>query len=429
MSRPVVVALLLSSVEGGAFADPCAGPLRPAQVVRCALERSPELRIALTEVDALAGRRAAARPVLPSNPVATFNAAGRQPSAAEPATQRTFFNWYATLSQEVEIAGQRGVRIALADAEMDAATSRLAAARSEIAAFALTTCFDLLAALEALRLAEQIDAVACKLAELARERQQAALLSVIDADLAMAEALRVHLARLEVERRHDAVRVTLALLLGREATASVEVIGDLDVEGLAQPLDDREAALMERALARRGEVGAADMARRVAARRVALLERERVPSPTLSLFAQRDGLDEQVYGAGIQMPVPLPWPMGRTRAGEIAEATARVEQGRLGSERARRQVRSEVARAIADARSRSAALRAIPPGLVGRLRAHLAALSDGIAARQLSVRDALIAERGLIEALQATLDTRLACARAWVELRRAAALPLPGDEP
>ena len=69
------------------------------------------------------------------------------------------------------------------------------------------------------------------------------------------------------------------------------------------------------------------------------------------------------------------------------------------------------------------------PDFVARLRRDLDALSDGIAAGQLSVREALLAERTIIETLQADAEARLAYARAFIELGRAAGRALPGVSP
>jgi cobalt-zinc-cadmium efflux system outer membrane protein len=427
MLRPLRAALLLLLCESAVHAKPCPDPRTSSDVVRCALDQSPDVASALAELQALAGRRDTARVLLPSNPVLSFVGAGRRPSALEGDAGRTFFNWYVTLSQELEVGGQRGARVAMVDAEIGAATHRLAVARQEVAAFALAAWFEVLATEEALGLALEVEQVAKTLADLAEARLKESLISPVDADLARSEAVRARLVRFEVGRRRDEARVVLAVLLGLDPGA-LTTHETLASQALADDLAAGEKALVERALSLRGEVGAAEMERGVAERRVSLLRRERVPNPTLSVFAQRDGLDEPVYGGGLSLPIPLPAPVGHTRAGEIAEATARVEQGRLAIDRVRRQVRAETARAFADYAARRSALSAIPPELLPRLRQDLAALAEGVTSRQLSIREALIAQRSLIETLQAALDAQLAFALAWVELHRAAVLPLPGAD-
>jgi outer membrane protein, heavy metal efflux system len=126
----------------------------------------------------------------------------------------------------------------------------------------------------------------------------------------------------------------------------------------------------------------------------------------------------------VSVPVPLPAPVGRTRAGEIAATLARLRMAEGSLELARRRVRLEVAEAIAELQARQAALALYRGDLLARARRDLAALREAISSRQLPLREALLAQRSLIELLQANLEARLGCAAAWVELRRVAGLPL-----
>ena len=429
MKRALAALLLLAPGEMAAAA-PCAGSLDAAAVVRCALGQSPDIRIARQELQVLAGRHILAETRLPSNPVLSLSGALRH--APTPEGGGLFFNGYLTLSQEVEVAGQREARINLVEDEARAALRRLAVAEQTVAAAVLGAYFDQLAGAQAVALAQELDRTLERFAALAEERLREQLISPVDADLARAERIRIALLRGAVERGHALAQVTLATLLGQGPGPAIELQGDLDprVAGPGQvPFPASREELITRALALRGEIAAAEMERQIAGRTVALLRRERVPSPTVSIYVQRDGLGEQVYGAGIAVPVPLPWPAGRVRTGEIAEAHARTEQAESAVERVRRQIRQEVALAVAEEQSRAAALALFTPDFLGRVRSDLLVLGEGLAAGQLSVRDALLTQRTLIETLQAHLEARRAYAHAWVELHRATGLPLPGVLP
>ena len=428
--KRALAALPLLALGEMASAATCAGPLDAAAVVRCALGQSPDIQIARQELRALAGQHVTVETRLPANPVLSVSGAVRRAPVAEGG--RSYLNWYLTLSQEVEVAGQREGRVAVAEGETAAALRRLAVAEQGVAAAALGAYFDLLAGAQAVALARELDQTMGRFVELAEGRRREQLISPVDADLARAERTRVALARGAVERGYALAQVTLATLLGRDPGVAVELRGDLDPRGLGPesgPLAAPTEEFIARALALRGEIASAEIEGQVATRRVALLRRERVPSLTVSIYAQRDGLDEQVYGAGLAYPLPLPWPAGRVRTGEIAEAHARAEQAETALERVRRQVRQEVVLAVAEEKSYAAALTLFSPEFLDRVRSDLIVLGEGLAAGQLSVRDALLAQRTLIEALQAHLEARRAYAHAWVELRRAAGLPLPGVIP
>jgi cobalt-zinc-cadmium efflux system outer membrane protein len=185
--------------------------------------------------------------------------------------------------------------------------------------------------------------------------------------------------------------------------------------------------LEQQALRLRGELAAAEAERHVLEQRLSVVRRERVPNLTVSAFAERSELADQIMGVGLSIPLPLPSPIGRTRAGEIAEIIGNIRAAESSLELVRRRVRVEVARASAAYEARTEASALFAGDLVNRARADLRALGEGIASRQLSLREALVSQRSLIELLQTDIDTRLARALAWVELRRVAGLPLlPG---
>ena len=398
-------------------ADVCAGRLTPDTVVRCALAVSPEVKEARARLAAIAGRRTTAGIWLPSNPIVAATLSHRERPAPDAAS---VLNWSASLSQEIEIAGQRGARIEMVDAEAAAQIRRVAVAEQEVAAAALAGWFEAAASNEGLRVAEDLARTAGALATVAEGRAREALLSGVDADVARAEAVRIGLVRFEARRRLAAARSALALLLALEPAR-------VELPALVEPPAATVAptgTLEEQALRLRGELAAAAAERRVLEHRLSLVRRERIPNLTVSAFAERGEIDDRILGVGLSIPVPLPTPIGRTGAGEIAETIAHIRAAESSIELVRRRVRLEVARASAAYEARTEASRLFSSDLLGRARADLAALGEGIASRQLSLREALISQRSLIELLQTDIESRLGRALAWVEVRRVTGLPL-----
>ena len=400
----------------------CRGPLDAETVVRCALAASPEVREARERLAAISGRRMAAGVWLPSNPTVSATLSNRH--RPPPPEALSVLNWNVVLSQELEIAGQRGARVDAVDAEAAAQARRVGVAEQEVAAGALTAYYDAVAANEAGRFAGALALNAEALATFAEGRAKEALLAGVEADVARAEATHVALARLEAERRLAEARAALAVLLDVDAGA-VQLPDRLPVTSGPEPAN---AALEEQALRLRGEVAAAEMERRVLERRLVLIRRERVPNLTLSAFAERGEINDRILGVGLSIPLPLPSPLGRTRAGEIAETLAQIRAAESSVELVRRRVRLEVARALAAYAARQGAASLFGADLLGRARADLAALRDAISARQLSLREALQWQRSLIELLQADIEARLGRALALTELRRVAGVPLVAGE-
>ncbi|MBL9006222.1 MAG: TolC family protein [Myxococcales bacterium] len=416
-----IVFAILGPGVGGASASPtCDSISDPNSIVACALASSPELRSQEQEVHVLHGQRLRARSLLPTHPTVQVSFAGRRPLAVSADVQTTL-NWYVTLSQEIEIAGQRGARVRAADAAISAQQRRVLVTAQEVASAALSTYYDALAATEAVALGREVAGLAEQLAVVGAARSQTALTSPLDAHVAQAEAARLAALRWEAERRVDELRRSLALQLGQPTLGALH--GSLDTlpgTDRSPHQADHAEALVAQALALRGDLAAARLEQELRAARVQVLRRERVPNLTLSFMAQRDGFDEQVFGGGISLPLPLPAPLGPSRAGEIVAAEAQVAQAGLTVERLARQVRAEVLRAIERECSYVMQARMFPAELATKARADLAALGQAIAARQLAPRDALVAQRSLVEFLMGYVEVRRGLALSRIERLRAA---------
>lgn len=412
--RTAAFGLAVLSWSRASVAEEPAAPLSCQQVdrrslVACALARSPELREELAEQRAGQGRREAARPFLPSNPVVGGSIAGRSsPSDRD-------FNWYLSLGQEVEVAGQSWLRTGVADAELRAQAHRVSAARNTVAAQAWLIYFRSLAAAERAKLAIKLEAATRAVAATVRAMAAGGLGSEVDADIAEAAALRAAQERLTLEGLAVAAEAQLQLLAGG---------GPAGVEGGLEPLANAPSSAPK---VTRPELLALQEARAAFERRTDLLRRERVPNPTLSFFAQNDGFGERVYGGGLSFPIPLPQPVGRTLAGEIQEATALAEKATAEADRVQRELQLEFvsARAEYDAAEKARAL--YTQVRVERAAARLEAIAQQVKAGRLAVRDALVAQQALVDQLKAEIDAREAVCVASVRVVRAAGLSLEGD--
>jgi cobalt-zinc-cadmium efflux system outer membrane protein len=401
---------------GGPARASCADARDAATVVACALAASPEVAEARALVDAAGGRRDTAAVVLPSNPTLAGTISNRR----RPDDPRSVPNWSVSLAQEIEIGGQRGARLEVAEAERQAREARLRVATAEVAAGALTAYYEAIAAREALTFATELASTARALADYAEARAHEELVSGVEADVARAEATRIGVIRFEAERHLAETVAVLALLLdvpGTRVALPAALPASASLPGDAGFFADQ-------ALRARGELAAAEAEQRVLERRLALVRRERISSPTVSLFAERGEVRDHIFGVGLAVPLPVPAPIGRTRAGEITEAIAQLRAAQSSRELARRRVLTEVARATTTYWAKVGEAALFAPALLARARADLTALRDALAARRLTLREGLPWQRSLIELLSADIDARLAKLTAEVELRRVSGLPL-----
>ncbi len=418
---PVAAVLLAALLAGTPAPSPagCQGTLPRGSVVACVLAEHPTIRVAEHAREAAQGRRIGARTVLPSNPYVEVTAGKRVGLW----NGERDINVYGRLSQEIEIAGQRRKRMAVADAEIAQAERQIELARRDIAASALTAYYELLAAQEQRAMIGRIARTAETLVELARVSERTGLGSALNADVAVAASVRVQRQQIEAERRVAAARAVLAGLLGRDpAGAALEVQGDLS----PIPTPDDLGVLVEAALARRSEIELAKTEREVFLRQVEMYRRFRAPNPSVVLYAQRDGFAEQVLGGGIAFPIMLPSPLGRTFAGEIAESKALARRAEAEVERWRRQVRTEVTVSVQELRARRAEIGLFEADRLQRAEGHLEALGQEMAVGRVSIREAILLQQQFLEYLGAHIESRRALALASVEVARAAGL-LPDE--
>lgn len=396
--------------------------LTRANVARCAVTASLAAKAEQQTLESVAGRRRAASVFLPSNPVVSVTG-GRDIEPTIASADRELL-WSATLSQELEIGGQRGRRLDVVAAERNAQLARVTGSRRTAAADALIAYFDALAAMEEARLADRLAKLATALTTVARARAQAGVGADVDAQLAEAAAARLLQAQLSAQSRVATTTAVLASAVGADPTQPApRVEGELtaiELPGAGGP------SFIEASIERRTELQAARAEGQLQQRRVELFERLRIPNPTVSVFVRNDWINERLVGVGLQFPIPLPGPVGRTYAGEIAEASALAARAATDTERLRRAIRLELATALQAVALRKKQVDLFDPARVRTTEDTLRSIAEEIEARRLPVRDALLTQQSLIDYLFAQVEARRQLCFASVDLARAAGIELDG---
>lgn len=412
-----MVAIGTFSRLGSAQESPCSGAVNRASLSRCAVEVSPLVKSVAADRQVASARLRTAAPWLPSNPVLGVSLATRRHDNDPRAT-----NWYATVSQEFEIGGQRALRRSSAEADLASNAQRLIAARRAAAVLAWKAYFEALAARDEAIVARRLEALSTAIAEATQIMAERGVIAGLDADLADVAASRTRQARIAADGRVTSSRVTLASLL-------MVPVENLKVEGELEPLREVAAKARRTGDAPRPELGMMEWEARSFEARSRLWQRQRIPNLTVSAFAQNDGFNERVLGLGLAVPIALPFPIGRTYAGEIAEAQASARYTRVEASRLQLDLRRETAVALAEYESRVAERDAIAPEKFTRAEDTLTVLAAEVRAGKLAPRDAFVAQQTMIELLQGRVAARRAVCLASVELARAAGLPLEEGEP
>jgi outer membrane protein, heavy metal efflux system len=413
-------AVLFCARLASAEATNCSTAIGRDNLVLCALRASLAADAQTHAVEASRAQETAVSPLLPSNPVLSATIGRR----SIPGGVRTT-NWYASLSQEVEVGGQRGARKRAAQAQVSAEVARLRLSQREVAAEAWSRYFEALAAQEELVLTTRLAAAAQELSNVVSAKADKGLLAPVDADVTDAVVARDLQAQFAAERHEREASSALASLLGADPNSPTA-----RATGALKPLNvDRLASLAFSAPNERPEIVAAEAERQSMQRRAEAYRRSRVPNPTLSVFVEDDGFNERVFGAGLSIPIPLPGNLGRTYLGEIAESEALAGKATSERELVRRGVRLEVASALQAYESRQREVSVLTPAKAQRAGQTLEDLRAQVEAGRLPVRDAIVAQQSLVEFLQGELSARLELCLASVALARAVGFPLERQLP
>jgi cobalt-zinc-cadmium efflux system outer membrane protein len=419
LAAPVLALTAVSPdarAEGG---EACASVTRE-NVARCVVRASAQVLAEREAIAAARARRTAVSPWLPSSPTLAFSIAHRAGSEG----RSDALNYSASLSQELELTGRRASRIRAAEEEVDARKEQATDLARRVAAEGYAAYFEVIAARERALVVARLDATADQVARVTRGRAEAGIASPLDADVADAASLRAKQARLEAERELRSASARLASLLARDPERDT-----VPVAGALEPLSGLEEILRSTA-ARAGRdrplLRALASDRRAWEARAEAFRRARVPSLTVQAFAQNDGYNERVVGAGVSVPIPLPGPVGHLYAGEIREADAMARQSAARSEALRRELDMNLAIAATQYESRRAEAALFAPDRTERSARTLSEIATEIGAGRLSVRDAVVAQQQMIDALRGAVEARRALCLASIELAVAAGVPLEG---
>lgn len=404
--KPLPAAIAISAFlvfATRARAETTCATLTRETVGPCAIAASPDVRAAALTVTARQAEIGRARVLLPSNPTLGLSFAGRR-SADDSA-----FNAYAQLGQEIEIGGQRGARGREAEARVGASEATKVVVSRDIAADALTAYFEVLASREEVALLRRVETLATRVADVARAQAKAGAGSELDADVAEAQAQKRTQSRMVTEGKAAAAEVRLSRLVGQTT-----IVVDGKLEPLASPARQQPGAQV---LALQKEAVALDA-------QASVLDRSRIPNVTVSVFAQSDGFRERVLGAGLSVPIPLPEPLGRSRASDIAVVRAEADATRAEAEakRAGLSREADAQQAETDALVRAAA--SIDEARASRAEASLGRLAEEVEKGRLQAREAFVAQDALTEMLGQRIAAKREACLASVKLAALRGAPL-----
>jgi cobalt-zinc-cadmium efflux system outer membrane protein len=317
-----------------------------------------------------------------------------------------------SLTQEIEIAGRRPRRMAVAGARVAAAEALFSRRRCFLAYQVEAAFADAVRARELLAIAKADAALAREMRGYAVRRLERGAGTQIEVNLAQAGAGRSE-RRVEQARAESmAARGRLAEVVGVPPANPPEPAGSLPaIGGEPPPLPE----LLALARAQRADLQSLERLGEAAEAEIRLALTERRPRLTVAAFAEREERSDDLIGATVSLSVPL---FNRGQ-GRIAES--RASRTRLAYEREALglAVEKEVTTALARLRAARNAAHQLEDQVVGTLEDNVDLLQRSFAAGRIGAAEVLTLRREFVAARQEYVETLADAWRARLELELA----------
>jgi len=379
-----------------------------------AMANSPVIRAAEAEVQEARGRFVAGR-TYPYNPEISLEGADRDgPDGST--TDRGV-----ALSQQIEIAGQRGKREATGEADQAAAARRLARRRQEVGAVVELAFVLALGSRDLMEVAASDLALTRNLLDFQRRRLEAGAISQLELNLGRAVAGRAERRLQEVKAEWITARTRLAEAAGLDPARPPLPVGALPAAPAEIAALD---SLVATALARRADLDSLRYEEERARRQLQLDRSLAVPDLRLGVFGSREEGDD-IAGIALGLAIPL---FNRNQ-GRIVEARAALDRTGAETRKAELAVRQEVTEARARLEAATAAVGALSGLVVGTLEDSLDLLQRSMEAGKVSATDVLVMRRELVEGQREYIEAAVEASVARVALELATGIiTLPDEE-
>lgn len=378
------------------------------EAVTAGLKNNAEMQASRLEEEAARGHMARAKLPSFSNPTIEGTLSSQRRPPGEPGG--SFRNDQIGLSQSVEVAGQRGLRIDAAARNTERSRFEVRDLERKLRADIRDRFVETLFLRDREILMREYLHIQEELAGLVKVKHEAGDVAALEVNLSQVELARVRRDGITVSTEYRNSLLSLRNLIGIPGDSTLTVDGDL-ADGLS-PLPDKDA-LAGRASSRVDILAAgAETKRSEAAQKLA--RREAIPNVTWGVFTGRtEGGSET--GATLGLTIPL----FDRKQGERIETKARASQARIREAGLVMTSRKEMEEAYAAAASSLEELDLFRRDILGRANENIDLLQLAFKEGKVSFYDVRVAQRETIDMRNAYLQALLAGRRAYNALERA----------
>lgn len=395
-------------------------PISLSEAQRRALAQNPAFLAERQQMGIARGELTQAR-VYNFNPELEFQAPGAGTAGA-------LGEYEASLTQEIEWTGARGLRIRAARFGLDRANSGVRDAARQTLADVSTAFYAALAADQRLLVVRELSALNEQLITATRTQAREGEISVMDANFAEIEAGRARAFVLAAEREATSARLELQRLAGIDPEEEIRLQDVIPDAPSATGLD--QDSLVAVALARRPDLEARTRAVDQFEALTRLARREAIPNVRIGVFAEREEVFALATGPGggvggrtvlesprIGLGVSVPLPVFDRNQGVVAQRAAQTNQALFSRHATELAVRTQVTDALRAYQNASEEARVFEQDVLQPARANQQLLETAFRAGKVNLPTLLLLRNQLLDAELGYWGAWLAQRRALVELQ------------
>ena len=366
-----------------------------------ARKNNPDWRAAEQELEIGRGRVTTARLISPFNPVVEGQGGPRRMPG-----EGTGADYGVGVSMELEVAGQRGLRITEAERNLQKVEAGFQDFARTFKGKLARAFYQAVAARERLALQRRIEELNRNLLDVTKVKFAAGDVSALEVNVAIVRYGQTRKETFDTEENVTQALLDLRRLIGLQESFNPE--GQLK-PAVAPPT---AATVLERALATRPDLLARRYELQRAEAEIALVRRQNFPNPTVGLSFNREGSGDKIVHAGISIPLPI----FNRRQGEIASLDARRLQIRSELAALEKEIRKEVDQAISRWQTAQRNIELFQRDILEQTEENFRLLEAAYRERAVDLPRILIMGTDLVNARRSYLDALLSLREATISI-------------
>lgn len=369
--------------------------------VELARKNNPDWRAAEQELEIARGKLTTARLISPFNP--TIEGQGG-PRRIPGEGNRTDYG--VGVSMEIEIAGQRGLRINEAEKNLQRVEAGFQDFARTFRAKLARAFYQAVVARERLALQRRVENLNRTLVDVTKIKFKAGDVSGLEVNVSVVRYGQSRKETLDADRNLTQALLELRRLIGAEESFIPQ--DKLDVALPSIP----PATILNRALANRPDLGARRYELQRAEAEIALVRRQVLPNPTFGFSFTREGTGDKILLGGVSIPLPV----FNRRQGELESLEARRIQARSELLALEKEIQKEVNQAINQWETARQGAGLFQREVIEQIDENFRLLEAAYRERRIDLPRLLVMENDLITANQSYLEVLSSLREAAIQI-------------